>query len=309
MPKRSNEFQKLVYLVKKHAAAGAQITESKFLRDRITGTEREVDICLESKVAGHLVVVSIECRDRRRRADVAWIEEMKAKHERLPTNALVLVSRSGFTKEACKVSRIYGIETLALKDADEESVERLFGNTSSLWSKTFTLRPTKVVIGVEQTVNLPEENVAVFPDNLVYDQEGRQMCSAKELVEELLHAEHVGRKFGKLGDESHKGFELRWEPARDKAGNPLYLQKLEPKVLRSIKFVRIMGTCSFDVSEFPLTRARLGNTKVAWGTGSFFGKDAMLVASENDAGGRKLSISTENITLTKPNQRLHKDCL
>jgi len=43
MPQRSNEFQKLVYLVKQQMAAGAKVTESQMLVDRITGTEREVD--------------------------------------------------------------------------------------------------------------------------------------------------------------------------------------------------------------------------------------------------------------------------
>ena len=99
MPKRTNEFQKLVFLVKKHAADGATVTESKFLCDNITETKREVDICIESSLAGHSVTVSIECRDHNRKADVKWVEEMKAKHERLSTNALILVSRSGFSKE------------------------------------------------------------------------------------------------------------------------------------------------------------------------------------------------------------------
>jgi len=95
MPKRTNEFQKIVFLVKKHVATGATVTESKLLRDRITGTEREVDIYVESVIAGHKVAISVECRDRGQRADVQWVEEMKAKHERLPTNALVLISSSG----------------------------------------------------------------------------------------------------------------------------------------------------------------------------------------------------------------------
>jgi hypothetical protein len=97
MPKRSNEFQKLVFLVKKHVAPGPTVTESKFLRDRVTGANREVDVCIESTIGGHEILVSIECRDRGRRADVGWVEEMKAKHERLPTNALVPISKSGFT--------------------------------------------------------------------------------------------------------------------------------------------------------------------------------------------------------------------
>ncbi len=242
MPKRSNEFQKLVVFIKKHAAEGATVTESKLLRDHVTGAEREVDICVESTIAGHPVIVSIECRDRIRRADVRWVEEMKGKHERLSTNALVLVSRSGFSKEALRVSKIYGIETLSIKELDETSAERLFGDTSSLWSKTLNLTPNKVVVRVAIVGDLAAESVAVFLDNLIYNHKGEAIGSAKDLVKILLHAEHVRREFLTMGEETHKGFEVHWQPARDSDGNPLCLQKLEPSVLRPIEYVKITGT-------------------------------------------------------------------
>ncbi len=294
MPKRTNVFQKLVFLVKKHVAFGATVTESKLLRDNITGAEREVDVCIESVVAGHQVTVSIECRDRGRRADVQWVEEMKAKHERLPTNALVLVSRSGFTKEAKLVARIYGMEIISLDAIEANAVDRLFGATGSLWSKVFTLTPTKVVIRVAPTPTLPAENVVVLPDNLIYDHKGQEVGSAKQLVELLLNAEHAAQAFGKLGDESHKGFEIRWEPAADKDGHPFCLQKLDPFVLRPIEYVRVTGACNFDISEFQLRHGILGKVRISSGTGTFLGKEALLVASEDHIGGRNLSITTES---------------
>ena len=294
MPKRTNVFQKLVFLVKKHAAVGTAVTESKLLRDNITGAEREVDVCIESVVAGHQVTVSIECTDRGRRAGVQWVEEMKAKHERLPTNALVLVSRSGFTKEATLVARSYGMEVISLNAIDANAVERLFGETGSLWSKVFTLTPTKVVIRVAPTRSLSAENVVVLPDNLIYDHNGQEVGSAKQLVGLLLNTEHAVQEFGKLGDESHQGFEIRWEPAADKHGHPFCLQKLEPFVLRPIEYVRVTGSCNFDIAEFRLQHGILGNVRIAWGTGSFRGKEALLVASEDQVGGRKLSITTES---------------
>jgi hypothetical protein len=50
MPKRSNYFQRLVLLVRNHVAAGATVTESAELIDKVTGTKREVDICIEGTV-------------------------------------------------------------------------------------------------------------------------------------------------------------------------------------------------------------------------------------------------------------------
>src|SRR5687768_1077461 len=106
MPKRSTEFQRLVFLLKKQLGPEITVTESKMLTDLVTGTEREVDICLEATVAGHNVAIGIECNEKGRRAGPGWVQEMRGKHERLPT-ALVLVSKSGFTKEAERVAASY----------------------------------------------------------------------------------------------------------------------------------------------------------------------------------------------------------
>jgi hypothetical protein len=295
MPKRTNEFQKLVFLVKKHAANGATVTESKLLRDGITGAEREVDVCIESVVAGHQVTVSLECRDRGRKADVQWVEEMKAKHERLPTNALVLVSKLGFTREAMLVAKSYGIEVISLHAIDANVAERLFGNTGSLWSKVFTLTPTKVVIRVAPTPGLPSENVVVLPDNMIYDYKGQEIGTAKQLVELLLNDEYAMQEFGKLGNESHKGFELRWEPVLDTDGHSFCMQMLEPFVLRPIEYVRITGSSNFDISKFRLQHGILGNVSIAWSAGSFLGKDVLLVASEDQSGVPKISITNTSI--------------
>ena len=64
MPKRTNDFQKLVYLVRVNLAEGATVTESKLLTDRITKRKREVDVCIEGHVGGQPVIISVECQDQ-----------------------------------------------------------------------------------------------------------------------------------------------------------------------------------------------------------------------------------------------------
>jgi hypothetical protein len=68
--------------------------------------KREVDVCVEGIVGGTPLNVCLECRDHARPADVTWVEAMKAKHDRLPTHALILASRSGFTNQAQVVARL-----------------------------------------------------------------------------------------------------------------------------------------------------------------------------------------------------------
>jgi hypothetical protein len=151
MPKRTNDFQKLVYLVRVNLAEGATVTESKMLTDRTTKRKREVDVCIEGHVGGHPVIVSVECRDHKRIADVSWVDTMKAKHERLPTNALILASPSDFTPEAHDVAAGYGMQTFSLAAVDEVDFPKLLGATSSLWTKSVTVTTEKVLVKVLPT--------------------------------------------------------------------------------------------------------------------------------------------------------------
>ena len=290
MPKRSNEFQKVVFLVKKHVSESAKVTESMMLQDLITGSDREVDVCIEDSIAGHDIIVSIECVDHKRKADVTWVEQMKSKHERLPTNALVLVSRTGFSSEAKRVAKVYGFDTLALEDVNEYSIEKLFGNIKTLWNKIVSLSPKKVTVRVSQTGNLPPENVAALPDNSVYVSDGTIISSLKDILTQWLKSDKVLTELVRQGDETHKSFLTEWGKPTDGKGNYLCLQKEEPKTLRTIEWIRVGGECSFKVSKFSLKHGMLGGTRISWGTSEIEGKKALLVASENECGDKKLSI-------------------
>jgi hypothetical protein len=145
MPKRSNDFQKLIYLIRHALAGDARVTESALLRDRITGKRREVDVRIHGLVGGLPATICIECRDRKRVADVGWVEEMKAKHERLPTNMLILASRNGFTMEAERVARTYGIVTQTVQSIEATDFPALLRSNDSLGTKTFALSPERVV--------------------------------------------------------------------------------------------------------------------------------------------------------------------
>ena len=91
MPRRTNEFQRLIAAIQGHLDPGSSVAESELLPDRITGTGREVDVVISGKVGSQPVTVSVECRDRARSADVTWVEQMQAKHSRLATNVLPAV--------------------------------------------------------------------------------------------------------------------------------------------------------------------------------------------------------------------------
>lgn len=290
MPKRSNDFQRLVYLVRLNLADGAKVTESKLMRDRLTKRFREVDVVIEGKVGSLPVVVAIECRDHQRVADVTWIDMMKSKHDRLDTNALLLVSRSGFTPEARDVAKKYNIETFALDDVDSADIPAMLGPNGSLWVKTISVSTHKVSIRVARVHDLPSETVATSPDNLIYAEDGTEICQVKELVDGILNSPRPRETLTRNANEEHKWFELIWEPPFDHLGRPLFMQKLEPLVLRQIESIRIVGPCKVEVAKFGMRHGRLGTVHVGWGKLVVSGRNAMAVATVTPEGQAKLSL-------------------
>ena len=221
MPKRSNEFQKLVYLVRVNLAGGAKVSESKMFRDRLTGTEREVDVCVEGIVGGTPVTVCLECRDHVRPADVTWVEEMKSKHERLPTHALILASRSGFTKEAREVARLSGIKAISFDEIERTDMHELLKGKSSLWHKFMTISPERVVVEVLPTPVLPAENVSVLIDHALFAADGSPVGIMGSLVQQAVTPEVV-REYLAHGEEKHRWFQLRWDQPRNQHGNAFF---------------------------------------------------------------------------------------
>lgn len=89
------------------------------LADRVTGESREVDVLLVATTATYEVNLGIEVVSWARPADTPWVEKMRAKHDNLPTDKLILVSERGFSGPAKRKAAFYGIETLTVEEACE----------------------------------------------------------------------------------------------------------------------------------------------------------------------------------------------
>lgn len=290
MPKRTNDFQKLIYLVRVNLADGATVTESKMLTDRLTKRKREVDVCIEGHVGGLPVIVSIECRDHKRIADVSWVDAMKAKHERLPTNALILASRSGFTPEARDVAASFGIQTMSLTEVDEVDFPKLLSVASSLWTKSVTVTAEKVLVRVLATSTLTAEAVVVRADNLVYYSDGTELCQISALVEMLLKSPHARDQLLSEGKQDHVWFEIVWEPPRDRRNKPLFLKTIDTNIFREIESISIKGPCRLQIAQFGMRRGKLSDIYLAWGKTEILGQEAILVVTK-EADIEKLSIN------------------
>jgi hypothetical protein len=291
MPARSNDFQRLVAVIKHNLADGAVVTESKMLNDLVTGDPVEVDVCVEGNLGGERILVCIECRDHGRKADVNWVHQQKARHDRLPTNALILAHRKGFSQSALKVAKQYGIKTVTLEEVEDVSFPEVLGREMSLWAKTFAARVERVWFVVEATDGLPEERVRAMPNQSIFDEHGTLLGFAVPLIDYALNSAAATAWFLEHGMPDHTWFQLTWSIGNASGEPPLFLEKLEPRCFRRIIEVQIAGPCSYTVNGLKLRRARFGSTHLAWGKTRLFGRDAMLVATRDEMGLEKISVN------------------
>jgi hypothetical protein len=110
MPRRSTLIQRVVFQLQRQIFNAGAVEESAMLEDSLTETVREVDIVIRTKVAKLPLTIAIECTEGKRLATVEWVEQMHAKHLSLPTDKLVLVSASGFSKAAQQKASLFKID-------------------------------------------------------------------------------------------------------------------------------------------------------------------------------------------------------
>lgn len=140
MPRRSNKFQDLIELLERQLAPiGAKVSASQLLKDARTGDDREVDIVIETTSGIHPLRIGIEVIDRKRPADGPWMEGIAKKHEDLPIDKSIAVSRSGFYRPALIKAEAYKIDALTVNEVTELDWKAKIDSIPSVRLESFLL--------------------------------------------------------------------------------------------------------------------------------------------------------------------------
>jgi hypothetical protein len=125
------------------------------------GETREVDVSLRSKVGSAEVLVIIECRDRRRSADVTWLEQVKSKREAVGADRAIAVASASFSKRALAYARRYGVDARTLAQLSTAEIKAWAGALEVSSHLTFfdNVKVTAQLAGAEP---LPHEIGAKF---------------------------------------------------------------------------------------------------------------------------------------------------
>lgn len=258
MPKRSNEFQKLILHIHRQLSPNAKVTELRMLREINSGEEREVDIVIETASGQYNITVSVECLGQGRPADVTWVEQMWAKHQKLTTDKLVLISKSGFTSQALETGRMYNIDMLSLKEAIES-------DWIELWSKLkkgrFEFIDLKYAYKVrykdfESKTELPSLN----PEQMVYFPDGVQV-SFDVLVKSVID-EVKDTIFEAMKTNNKQDFTIDFSLP----GNTYIMLNSETK--QEILILRILISATYTSTSIEMRPGSIGSIEFAHGQGT-----------------------------------------
>lgn len=274
----------IVHLVRSHLASpDVKVTESKLLLDAHLGIEREVDVVIEGQLDGEPIVTSIEVIEHRRPASVTWVEQQIAKHRYLPTNRLVLVSKSGFSKNALAMVAAEGGKVAAVRPEVVESGGQPV--IQSLFVAQVHLVPTACHLRVTRPAR-DSVLVRALADNTVFDSHRNELGSAVELVREALGLDWVGRSFL---------IEIRGHPDKDELTNFMsgfsvgtldyHLHDQDTDELHRITEIHLEGEFEYAQEEIHLTVTQLAGHTYAAGQSDFLGKQMVWVGTTDDNAG------------------------
>jgi hypothetical protein len=184
MPKRSNQFQRIVHaIVGQLAPSAATVRSCVELPERESGTLREVDTVIEIGAGLSMVRIAVECRERGRRADVQWIDELIGKYSRLPIHRIVAVSSSGFSRAAHAKASSHNIDLVTPKQVTSTNWPERFAQPRRHLRFCWCKFDPKRLIGVS-TKGLVFD---VLPDDMIFEgkDNGRKTHTAVEFLRSL----------------------------------------------------------------------------------------------------------------------------
>jgi hypothetical protein len=297
MPQQTNLFQEVVEIIHRHMAEDATVEASAMLPSRSTGALREVDVAIRAKQAGHEVIVSVEAISRSRKAARPWVDEMVGKHADLPTSKLVLVSEKGFTKDARKAALAADAVPLAPEDLGDNPDNAVMRVLPSLWPKAITFAPDSLSVNFTDD-DAPTTGWEDDPPMLAID-DGRVVGTLWDVVRKVYEENWLDLmeqiQLRDIEKDDKRDFTLVLDPQE---GDDLSLVvDGKPRMIflinanrrgYSLRRVTVVGTVEIQVSEIPLKGARLGDVdvKFAYGEGKVGSRDALLVVTETESGGK-----------------------
>lgn len=175
MPKRTNDFQHLIFRL--HAAlhgTDSIIEESALVENHSSGNREEIDVLITFDRGGSTYKTGIACRDHGRRAGPDWIRNLALQREHCRLDKVIAVHSRGFSEPAKKTAIQLNIETIAASDFDAVDWKKCVEVPSALISAAVQVRlQWHLVFENSDTATRPEldiKSVQIETERLTLEQ-------------------------------------------------------------------------------------------------------------------------------------------
>jgi len=237
--KKWKRFEKLVAEIQESFAPNAEVTHNDKILGIITKKVRQVDVSLKGNIAQYKILIAIECKDSKIRADLPEIEGFAEKLKDIEANKGVIVSASGFTDSAKTKAKAAGIEIYRLVDTDKHDWQTYVSipalcDIRSLGKFNFTFRYIGKLPSIITTLNA--RTLLLYADN------GSVIDSVINLLAKKWNEGFLPKEPG-----IYKGIKL--------ADNSTYL-KLETSFYRIDVFVNIEVRRNLYFGQLPIEKIK-----------------------------------------------------
>jgi len=119
--KKGKSFEDLIAWIHICLSEKASIVPNAKIPDKDSGELRQVDIAIYVTDGLYQTLTIVEVRDRKKPVGSPYVEEVKSKKDSVGANAVVIVSKSGFTKPAIQKANKQNIPIMTYDEALKDS--------------------------------------------------------------------------------------------------------------------------------------------------------------------------------------------
>ncbi len=151
--KKGKAFELAVHDFVKRLAPNAKVIFDHKVKDKDTGSYRQVDVWIETLIENHFPLsILVSCKDYKRKVDIAHIGTFINEVRSTGANTGIIYSSSGFTKTAIKKAHSNGLSCCRLYENQPADLPEVLFLTHYLVKPAFKIHFIEAT-GIDKTIN------------------------------------------------------------------------------------------------------------------------------------------------------------
>lgn len=122
---KATDYEKVTAKIYEILSPGCRVVQNDMIHGRESGMDRQIDVSIRSQIAGHDVLVIVQCKDFKSKVNVVRVGEFLSVIRDVGASKGVMVTSTGFTKGARTYAKSNGIDLCHIHDAETRNWSRV----------------------------------------------------------------------------------------------------------------------------------------------------------------------------------------